>query len=207
MYRFVKINHPVDIRENFWNLNYQLRFISPFKQLYDRDMSPDKDISSKEMICIYSYCDPNYDNKIYRLAEEEKRSAIKSYYSDFDFIDEVINQCILEYPEMCLSDAAKEFMKSLNQIRKFKDLIDEMITTKGLTLDEKVISPRGREEKVEGTAKQLLGLKKAMHLLWKDFFPLKSAFEEEMKNAKLFGGGRETAMERGTLQLISDEDE
>lgn len=179
----------------------------PFKELYDRDASENKEVSSREMLCIYSYCDPSYDNKIYRLEESEKRSAIKSYHPDFDFNDEVINKCIMAYPEMCLSDAAKEFTKSLDQIRKFKDLIDDMITTKGLTLDEKVVSPRGREEKVEGTAKQLLGLKKAMHLLWKEFFPLKTAFEEEMKDAKLFGGGRETALERGTLMILPDEDE
>lgn len=207
MYKFVKINHPVNIRDNFWNLNYQIRFIMPFKELYDRDASENKEVSSREMLCIYSYCDPSYDNKIYRLEESEKRSAIKSYHPDFDFNDEVINKCIMAYPEMCLSDAAKEFTKSLDQIRKFKDLIDDMITTKGLTLDEKVVSPRGREEKVEGTAKQLLGLKKAMHLLWKEFFPLKTAFEEEMKDAKLFGGGRETALERGTLMILPDEDE
>jgi hypothetical protein len=210
MYKFVKIrpsNSGFDIRVNFWLDNYQLRFVEPFKQLYDRDTSTDKVTSSYEMWCLWLYVDPSYENKIGKLFEAEKRSAIKSYCPTFDFNDEVINKCILEYPEICMSDSAKEFTKSLNQIRKFKDLIDEMITTKGLTLDEKVVSPRGREEKVEGTAKQLLGLKKAMHLLWKDFFPLKSAFEEEMKDAKLFGGGRETALERGTLMLVNEEDE
>lgn len=210
MYKFVKVKPSstgFDIRINFWEDNYQLRFIEPYKFLYDRDESPNKVNSSKEMWCIWLYADPSYDNKIYRLSEQDKKSAIKSYYKDFDFEDEIINKCLTEYPNTCLSEASQKFKRSLNSIEKLQDAIDEKLATEGLTFDEWVPLGGNRFNKIEGTAKQILALKKQMSLLWKEYEPLKRMFEEEQNSVRLYGGGKETLMEKGGLVMIEDDEE
>lgn len=207
-YKFVKVRPSsggFDITVNFWIENQQLRWMEPYKSLYDRDTSSTKEDSSKIMWCIWLYTDPSYDNKIYRLSEEDKRSSILSYYPNFNFEDELINKCLIEYPNNCLTEAAQKFKRSLNSIEKLQEAIDEKLAQEGLTFDELVPIGNNRFLKKDGTAKQILTLKKQMSLLWKEYEPLKRMFEEEQSTVRLYGGGKETLMEKGGLIVIEDE--
>ena len=58
--------------ENFWELNQQLRFYSPYSKLYNRDKSKNKKTSSLEMWCITFMCHPDQDvNIFYRMNPDE----------------------------------------------------------------------------------------------------------------------------------------
>lgn len=206
MYRFIKVDK-FDIGQNFWENNYQIRFIEPFKELYDRDKTENKQQSSNEMWCLWLYCDPSYSNKIGKLPEEEKKSAILAYYPKFNFKDEVINKCIISYSEKCLSEAAQLFRTSLKSIQTLQNAIDDKLISDGVTFNETINIGNNRYLKKEGTAKQITSLKKEMVVLWREYDKIKKQFEEEQSELRLYGGGKQTLMESGGLRLIKDEEE
>lgn len=207
MYKFFHIRTPVDLNYNIWIENQQLKYIEPFKSLYEQDESVDKKFSSDIMYCIWLYLDPSYQNKIGKLPEEEKRSAILSYCPEFDFNDELINKCIIAYPEKCLSEAAFRFKKSLKSIEILQDAIDERLATEGVTFNETINIGNNRYIKREGTAKQIASIKKEMIVLWKEYEKIKKIFEEEQNELRLYGGGKQTLLESGGLIMIKDDDE
>lgn len=206
MYRFVKLNGPFDIRVNFWETNYQLRFIDPFSKIYDLDDGGNK--SSQIMWCIWLYCDPNTENRIYRRPEEQKKSSIQAYYPDFDFKDTLINEAILSYPEACMTNAAQDFDSEVKGLRKFTKMIQDKMATEELTLDHYITvrNNRGTEQEklVKGTAKQFAELKEKCVKLFQNYEKIKSIFFEEQAEQRLFGGGEETLMDEGGLMEISD---
>ena len=206
MYKFVKLDK-FDIRKNFWEDNIQLQFIQPYSQLYEEDTSPNKETSSKIMWCVYLYCDPSYSNKIGKLPEEEKKSAILSYYPEFDFKDKLINECIIKYDETCLSDAARKFKRTLSTIEKFQVILDNKLDTEELTFDEMIQVGPNRWAQKKGTAGQILDIKKKLSQVWKEYETIKRLFEEEQGSIQLYGGGKPTIIEEGGLILINDEDE
>ena len=64
---------------NFWNEHAQLAAAGPIKDLYDKDTSKKKEVSSKLMWCIVLIWDRN--SKYYNIPEEEKIEIIfKDYY-------------------------------------------------------------------------------------------------------------------------------
>ena len=108
MYKFINSANG-DYKINFWEINPQLTLIAPFRELYERDKSKNKETSSLEMWCVFMYCDPSYDNKIYRLPPDKKLDAIKFLNNDFNKEEEVIAKCITEYDVHCLTSAARAF--------------------------------------------------------------------------------------------------
>jgi len=204
-YRFVKIDDRFDIRKNFWEDNYQFRYILPYKGLYDRDNSKDKQVSSTEAWCIWLYSDPSFQNKIGKLKESDKKSAILTYCPTFDFKDDLINECIISYDDQCLSEAAKSFKRTLASIDKFQDLLEKKLEEEDLSLDEFIQVGPNRWVNKKGNAVQILDLKKKLSQIWKDYENVKRLFEEEQGNIQLYGGGTPTVMEEGGLQLIEDE--
>lgn len=210
MYKLIKVKPSstgFDIRVNFWQDNYQLRYIEPFKQLYDRDTSENKVVSSSEMWAVWLLQDPSYDNKIFRLSEQDKRSAVKSYCPNFDFEDEVINKCLISYSELCLSNAAKAFLQEEKSLQERSELIDKIQREQGYTLDEFVSLGNNRWGNKKGTASQLEAIRKNTAGIYKQYIQIRAAFEEEQNNVRLYGGGKETLMEKGGLVLVEDEDE
>ncbi|HPQ79383.1 MAG TPA: hypothetical protein PLG47_02955 [Candidatus Dojkabacteria bacterium] len=204
MYKFVKIDDKFDIRKNFWSDNYQFRYIEPFKQLYDLDESVDKVDSSKTMWGIWLYSDPSYQNKIGKLREDEKKSAILSYCPHFDFKDDLINKCIIQYDDQCLSEAARAFKRTLSSIDKFQVLLEKKLEEEDLSLDEFIQVGPNRWVNKKGNAVQILDLKKKLSQIWKDYENVKRLFEEEQGNIQLYGGGKPTVIEEGGLEMIHD---
>lgn len=204
MYRFIRIDDRFDIRKNFWVDNYQFRYIDPFKKLYDADESKDKTESSSIMWGVWLYCDPNYQNKIGKLREEEKKSAILSYCPNFDFKDDIINECIIKYDDQCLSEAARAFKRTLSSIDKFQVLLERKLEDEDLSLDEFIQVGPNRWVNKKGNAVQILDLKKKLSQIWKDYENVKRLFEEEQGNIQLYGGGKPTVIEEGGLEMIHD---
>lgn len=208
-YRFVKIQFPLDIRKDFWENNFQVSLIEPFKGLYDRDKSKDKSKSSKEMYCIFLFCDPSYENKIYRLQIDQKKSAILAYYPDFNFNDPLIAECLLAYPEHCLTPAAKAFRIEEESLVKRTKFIDEAEYTFPEVVKDKngaIVYVAGRPMQTPGTAKDIDAMRKLTLDIYKKYDQVRKMFEEEQNELRLFGGGRETALEKNQLVIIEDED-
>jgi hypothetical protein len=61
---------------NYWEIDNQLAFIPPFKELYDLDKSKGKKDSSLKMWAIAFYCHP--DSRIINYPEKEKRGLIET---------------------------------------------------------------------------------------------------------------------------------
>ena len=129
-YRFANVPDKMNINFDFWENNYWMKFIEPYKELYETDTSKNKTHSSKCMLCIWLEADPSYQNKIGKLQKEEKRSAILAYYPEFDFKDNLINRCIVAYDEHCLSDAARTLKRTLNNIARFQEALEKKMDPK-----------------------------------------------------------------------------
>jgi len=208
-YRFVKIQFPLDIRKDFWENNFQVSLIEPFKGLYDRDKSKDKSKSSKEMYCIFLFCDPSYENKIYRLQIDQKKSAILAYNPDFNFNDPLIAECLLAYPEHCLTPAAKAFRIEEESLVKRTKFIDEAEYTFPEVVKDKngaIVYVAGRPMQTPGTAKDIDAMRKLTLDIYKKYDQVRKMFEEEQNELRLFGGGRETALEKNQLVIIEDDE-
>ena len=66
---------------NFWNDNMQLSIMKPFSNLYHRDDSENKTVSSKEMVVIFFMCDPDAEkNKFYRMPTAKRLDMLKDTY-------------------------------------------------------------------------------------------------------------------------------
>lgn len=208
-YQFIDLKQPVDINDNFWKQNSQLRYIEPFKDLYDRDSSKDKSVSSKECISIWFLKDPNYYNKVYRLPEDQKKSTVLYFFPEFDFEDEVIKKCLSVYDELILTPAAKAFKaeeESLIKRAKFLSETEYTMPTRALDEKGKPIYIAGKPVYEPGTAKDLDTMRKYTETIIKQYEKAKKVFEEEQKQqSRIMGGGNETAFDRGHLKLIEDE--
>lgn len=211
MYRFVKLNPPFDITKNFWTENFQISLIEPFKKLYDRDESPDKSVSSKEMWCIWLMVDASVDNKLYRQPEQQKKSAVLSYLPTFDFKDPDIAACLMAYPECCMSDAKREYDSAIKSLRVLTDSISNRVNTEELTLDEVVTfrNNRGTEQDklVKGKARQILELLERCDKQFMKFEKVKQMFLEEEAQVILYGGGELSLVEEGGLMELNDDDD
>lgn len=209
-YKFVNIKPPFDITVDFWEENFQVSLIEPFRSLYLRDTTKNKTTSSKEMWCIWLSEDPNYDNKVYRLKPDQKKTAILSYYPEFNFKDELIAQCLLEYKEHCLTPTAKAFRKEEESMIKRADFIDNAeYTFPSIATDDlgRNIYVSGKPLMLPGTAKDIDAMRKLSLDLAKKYEQIRKIFEEEQNEVRIFGGGKENLMEKGGLVMIHDNDE
>lgn len=199
-YRLVNVG-TFNIKQNFWELNPQLIYINPFKKLYDRDKSKDKDTSSKEMWCIWLHEDPSYENKIYRQTTEVKLESIKFYYPDFNPEDELVMQCIEEYNTTCLTAAARAFkLEELKLLERAK-----LKVSTPYRFDEVVgFDKTGRAQILPGTVKDLEAMDKNTLNIYKQYEEVKRMFEEEQGDLRVHGGRKETLRERG--ELLTDID-
>lgn len=209
MYKFVKIKPPFDIRKNFWEENFQVSLIEPFKDVYDNDKSKNKEASSRTLWCIWLSEDPSYDNKIYRLPIDQKKSAILAYNPDFDFKDPIIAKCLLEYNGHCLSPAAKAFKTEEASLSKRAEFIDNAQYTFPEALKDKngaIVYASGKPIMMPGTAREIDSMRKLTLDIHKKYEQVRKMFEEEQAEIRLYGGGRESAIEAGNLVMIDDED-
>lgn len=104
MNTFINIKKEFSPDLNWWELNPHVIHVKPFSKLYSRDSSKNKINSSKEMWCIFFMSEPDEDiNLYYRLSETDRLDVCISFYSDFNINDEDIIECLIAYPDVCLT--------------------------------------------------------------------------------------------------------
>ena len=202
-YKLVQINPPFDIEVNFWKNNKQLKHIEPYKTLHDLDDGGE--MSSKTMWCVWLMLDPNYDNKIGKIKDiKERKSAILSYNPTLDFEDKLFNDVLTAYPQDCLTPAAKAFQKEQETLVKLADEIQQYLSDNKLTFDQEIDTGRGTRI-LKGTATQAVDMKTKVAKLYPIFDNIKKQFEEEQSQIRIYGGGKETAMESNSLMNLNEE--
>lgn len=208
MYKFVNSSNG-DYSINFWTLNPQLTLINPFRKLYERDKTKDKSVSSLEMWCVYMYCDPSYDNKIFRLPPDKKLEAITYLYNDFNKEEDDIAECIAQYDIYCLTSAAKAFKEEEISLLKRAEFIkaapytfDEIATSRN---GEYMYTKQGSPIVIKGTAKDLDAMRKNTLTIYKQYEEVKKMFEEEQGELRVHGGRKESIFEKGELLEVTDD--
>lgn len=119
MNTFINIKRDLDPNQNFWKLNPHLIYMKPFSELYAIDKSKEKVESSKNMWCILWLSDPDEDtNKYYRLPEDEIEIVCKTFNPKFDRTDELVQECMDTYPEVCLTTVERTLKTTLDLLKR-----------------------------------------------------------------------------------------
>jgi hypothetical protein len=187
MNTFINIKKEFKPDQNFWELNPHLRFVKPFSELYSEDTSKNKLQSSKDMWCIFYLSEPDENiNLYYRLNNDEILDVCKSFNPLFDEDNDLINLCMKEYPEVCLTviermlKVTKDFLKKRNNFLKEVDYnLDTM---------RDIDNALGKTTKIE-----------------EDFDKIVQKYNES-KNTEivLYGGRKLTAREKKTIKVSND---
>lgn len=101
--------------------------ISPFKELWDKDKSKDKELATKQLKYIWFYSD--YNSPYFKYSEEERHTLIlKDVLNDNKFNTKEIKKELEKYRELTISpavdavDAAFSFIRNLQNYLKRIDL-------------------------------------------------------------------------------------
>ena len=190
---------------NFWEDNMQLSIMKPFSNLYDRDNSKDKTTSSREMVVIYFMNEPDPEkNKFYRIPFSERLDMLKeTYNADFDDQDELIKECMLKYPFLCLTAikrALKEEIDTLVEraevLRNSKYTLDYYMTDDNGNL---ILNNSGLPILLKGTASLLDGLRSKTPKLVEDYAKIEEKFIKEKSESRIKGGRRRSKSEKKML--------
>ncbi len=166
---------------NFWELNPHVIYVEPFRDLYDEDKSKNKEQSSKDMWCILWMTDPDEEvNKYYRIPKDERLNICKNFNPAFDPDHPLIQDCLKQYPHLCLTADELAYKLQKDQIIE----ISTFLSSQEITLE---------------TAKDIIDLKSKMPKIYQDFEKVSKMFEKNKSEQRVFGGRKLTARERGDL--------
>ena len=170
---------------NFWNDNMQLTVMKPFSELYNRDDSDNKNISSKEMAFIFFMCEPDPDkNKFYRIPEQERLAMLKeTFYTDFNEDDAIIQDCIKEYPFINLTAVKRALKEEIDSMRK----------------RAKFISNFEYEDKSISEIKNFDMIRKATPQILEAYEKIEEKFLKEKTSSRIRGGRRKSKAEQKLL--------
>lgn len=174
---FTNITKKTKPTEDFWELNPQIQYISPFNKLKDKF----KD-SSQHMWAIFFMSDPDEDiNKFYRYDLEKRKEQINNFYPKIKWEDPLFIECLEAYPFECLNStqrSLKELIDSLKQRARFL-----LNTPYDLDSAPKLDTMHTKTDKIYDN------LEKALAKFSKQK-------EDEIK---VYGGRSQTASERGLM--------
>lgn len=178
---------------NFWEMNQQLIYLSPFSKLYQRDKSKDKEKSSKEMWMVFFLCDPDEEkNKFYRIEYNERLKMLKdTFYPAFKEYDEVIQECLEAYPAKCLTAVERALKQEIDSMTGLVNYITSF-NYDDISLDDinKLVRIRAQTPKV-----------------MENYEKLQSKFIKQKKESRLRGGRKESKRESKQLFAKVDTNE
>lgn len=183
---------PGDIdKDNFFELNPQHKYIEPFDKVTD----------DKLMWAVWLWCDPDPENKLYRLMPDIKLQAIHRYCPGFNLEEHKV--LIDAYLTHCLSAAARAFKEEeeslihrSNMIRRVQDELSRISQDNPMVLAEKDVQTLlARIDKMRADTLKV----------YKQYDEVKKLFEIEVKDPKVFGGRKETIREKGGLVIVKED--
>ena len=119
--RFVNRNSNMTMETDFWKENPQIRYITPFDDLYPMKHS------SKIAWWIYFMKDPDEAfNKFYRLPEKQRMETLNKNLINVDLSDPIIRKCYDAYDDMCLTSVQRALKQEINNMVKRSDFIDSL---------------------------------------------------------------------------------
>lgn len=178
---FVNITKTMNGEENFWELNPHMIHVSPFADLYTRDKSKNKEQSSRDMWCVVWMVDPDEEiNKYYRIPKDQRLDVCKSYNPKFDPEDLDIEDCINQYPYLCLSADELAYKQQKDQLIE----ISQFLATQEIAMD---------------TIADIIKLKSLLPKIYQDFEKIEKSFIKTKASTRVFGQRSLNMRERGDL--------
>jgi hypothetical protein len=190
MNTFIKIQKDFRPNENFWELNPHLIYVKPFSKKYNADPHPDKIQSSKDMWCIVWMIEPDEDeNKYYRLSESERLDVCLEFNPAFDVNNEITEDCMKSYPDLCLTVEAQSYKIAKDFLVKRNEFLK--------TADYNFDTMNSLENAVAKTPKIL-----------EDFAKVEREYlQSKNKDSRVRGGRQPTAREKGLIIAPKEDEE
>jgi hypothetical protein len=201
----VNITERTDPDTNWWALNPQMKLMKPFNELFKRDTTKDKTTSSKEMWSIFFISEPDEKlNRFYRYTIEQKLDMIKSdFYPEFNENDEVILNCINEYPNACLTSLGRAFKEEKDSLIERSNLLrTTSYRFDSVAQDAKgnTVFVAGKPMIIKGNVSELETMRKNTVTVWSQYDKIEGMFYEEKANLRLYGGRSETPIEKNLME-------
>jgi len=177
----VKQSMQYDIK-NFWEINPQLVYMLPFSTLYNKDKTKDKLNSSKTMWCVYFMSDPDEEeNKFYRIPEKDRIIMLQETYNkEFDIEEELIKECLLQYPIICLTAVERSLKNEKDALTKRADFL--------VKADYNFETMKDLDNAYSKTSK-----------IYENFETIETRFLKHKSQSRVKGGRRESASEKGLI--------
>ena len=190
-----------DINHNFWEVNKQFKYLTPYSDLYNQDETPDKDYSSKQMWCIAMMQDVSTKNQYRSMPFDQKLDACKVYFPMFE-LDDVQKQYV-DYPKVVMTDRQRSFQKASESLHELEDTI-QLLTNRlhSLAKDD---PDNFIDKDVQGLFAKVGAMKKGMKKVYEEHTDIERLLMEEEGDSTLFGGGVENSFDRGEMPHIEDE--
>lgn len=141
MSKFANLSVDAVPTTNWWELNPQMIYISPYSVLYEMDNTPNKEYSSKQMWSCYYMRDPDEElNKFFRFGDEKiKEMLTETYFKEAGWWDnEEFLECLERWPEDCMDAVQRSLLDAKMSLRRrgkfLKDQEYSMETIKDLDM-------------------------------------------------------------------------
>lgn len=166
-----------DPTEDFDKLNPQVKYISPFSELYESEL----DYSNSMWSIVFLMEADAAQNKLYRLPLPERIEAIQRFYPNFNPELELLKTCIEAYPYKCIPALRKSLIETkeflISRSQYLKSVEYRLETMKDIDM---AMSKSGK--------------------LWEDFEKIQEKYESAKKDSsEVYGGRTESFAEKKKL--------
>jgi len=170
--------------KSIWKANPQLKYFSPYGDLYDADSSKGKMVSSRQMWCIVFFSDPDEERNIFfrNSPGERKKKILERYGKDIDWDDPLFDRCLKAYPEDCMTIVERALAMEKDQLMQRA----ELIRSTELTLDE---TDPITGKTIKGTALQIAALQSSAGKAYESYKQVEELFRDEREATRAYGGG------------------
>lgn len=188
---FTNITKKTKPTEDFWELNPQIQYLSPFNKLKQEFTD-----SSQHMWAIFFMSDPDEDiNKFYRYDLTKRKNQIDNYYSKIKWEDPLFQECLEAYPFECMNAIQRSLKDEMDSLRQRAKLIKET----PYTLDQS--DEHGK--KIIGTATQLDRMRKDTPKIYEGLEEAQQKFfKQRDEEVRVRGGRKESYSERNLIAWL-----
>ncbi|GIU70127.1 MAG: hypothetical protein KatS3mg002_1363 [Candidatus Woesearchaeota archaeon] len=171
MYKFIS---EFNIDSNFWELNPHFKYLTEFKELYEKDKSKNKEFSSKQLWAIALYVDIN--SPFRRMAPEIRKKEILNYLTNKHKWED-LEPYFQKYEQVCLTEKQQLFKSWGDKLRAREKFI------------------RDTEYKAS-TFKMLDQMMADTKKMWDNYKQVEAEMIEEARQEIIRGGRKKSKSER-----------